>query len=109
MIKTAVLNEGVEVLKAIDEIGAEHAAEEHDFRHQEQPHAERGGILLLLRVDEMMQKRRIVGFVIQGGHLRGRMAGAHLAIVQREPPVPLASGCLRSCRLPTLRWEFPRN
>src|ERR1700694_3939142 len=46
-------SEGVEVGEPVNKVGAEHAAEEHDFSHQEQPHAKRGGVLLLLSVGEM--------------------------------------------------------
>jgi len=41
------------VRKAVHKISAEHAAEKHDFGHQEQPHAKRGGVLLLLRIREV--------------------------------------------------------
>ena len=34
----------VGIRPAINQVSAEHAAEEHDFRHQKQPHAQRGGI-----------------------------------------------------------------
>ena len=100
--------EGVKVLQAIDEIGAEHAAEEHDFRHQKQPHAERGGIFLLLRVRKVVEKGWVMAFVIHCRNLC-RLAGAHLTIVQREPPVPLVRECLRSYRPPKLQREFRRS
>jgi hypothetical protein len=37
-----------EVPAAVDQVGAEQAAEEHDFGGEEDPHAEAGGIALLL-------------------------------------------------------------
>src|SRR5450759_1850862 len=95
--------EGVEVVEAVNEVGAEHAAEEHDFRHQEQPHAQRGGVLLLLSVGEVVEQRRIVSLVCHrrnfGRRLACRSAGNRLAILQREPPVPSVES-RRSYRLP---------
>src|ERR1700740_1666499 len=38
-----------EVRVAVDGVGQHNAAEEHDFRHEEDPHSERGGALLLLQ------------------------------------------------------------
>src|ERR1700751_617007 len=45
-----------EVPVAIHEIGAEHAAEEHDFGDQDQPHAKARGVFLLLSSGEVMQE-----------------------------------------------------
>ena len=42
------------VRAAINQITAEHAAKEHDFRAQKPPHAERGGIALLHHIGEVM-------------------------------------------------------
>src|SRR5580700_11775573 len=89
--------EGVEIGEPVDQVGAEHATEEHDFGDQEQPHAKRGGVLLLLLIRELMNQRWIVRFVF---HDRNR-----LAIVQREPPVPLAPESRRSYKPPKLRQE----
>ena len=68
-----------EVPVAIHQVGAEHAAKEHDFGGEEDPHAEAGRILLLLLGGEMMQEGRVlVGFLV--GCRNG-------AIVQPEPPL----------------------
>ena len=59
-MKWLVRGECLRVHVAIDGIAAEHAAEEHDFGHQEHPHAERGGFQLLCAVVEMvLQLRRV--------------------------------------------------
>ena len=42
---------------AVDGVAAEHAAEEQDLSGQEQPHAESGGVLLLLDVVELVAER----------------------------------------------------
>ena len=52
--------EGVRVHISIDGVASEHAAEEHDFGHQEDPHAQRGGFQLLRAVVEMMPQVRLV-------------------------------------------------
>ena len=39
---------------AVDQIGGKQSAEEHDFRQQEEPHAEVGGVVLLRHGLEMM-------------------------------------------------------
>ena len=49
---------GVEV--AVDGVGQEQPAEEHDLLGQEHPHPERRGLLLLLEVREVMRERRVV-------------------------------------------------
>ena len=46
---------------AVDGVDGEHAAEEHDFGDQEDPHAERGGVLLLCFVIELHAKREGFG------------------------------------------------
>src|SRR5208337_2464753 len=97
--------ECVEILQAVDEVGAKHAAEEHDFRHQKQPHAQRSRVLLLLRVGKVVEQRRIVGFVFH----RGYWSGGRLAIVQREPPVPSVLESRRSYKLPRSRPASPQN
>jgi hypothetical protein len=43
-----------EVPRAIDQVSAEQAAEEHDFCGEKGPHAQAGGIALLLLGGEMM-------------------------------------------------------
>src|SRR3974390_477899 len=81
-----------EVPSAINQIGAEEAAEEHDFGSEKDPHAEVGGILLLLRGGKVVQERRVmaVSFTVNGSG----------TIVQREPPLCEARPTPRSCRLP---------
>src|SRR5581483_3880837 len=49
-----------EIPAAINQIGAEQAAEEHHFGAKEDPHAEACGIFLLLLCGEMMEQRRVV-------------------------------------------------
>jgi hypothetical protein len=44
------------VQAAVNQIGAEQSAEEHDFGSQEDPHTEAGGIALLLRFGEVVQQ-----------------------------------------------------
>src|SRR6266568_3361388 len=46
------------ILEPVNQIGAEHAAEKHDFGAQKPPHAERGGIALLLFVGKVMAQFR---------------------------------------------------
>ena len=64
--------EGIEMGEAINQVGAKHAAEEHDFRDQKEPHAERGGVFLLLRVGEVVEQRRVMHFVVSSRDLRRR-------------------------------------
>ena len=48
--------------RPVDGIGRDQAAEEHDLGRQEQPHAERGRLVLLLEVVELdFQDRLVVG------------------------------------------------
>ena len=47
-------------LVAVDQVGHEQAAEEHDFGDQEHPHAERGRLELLLHVVEMVLQVRMM-------------------------------------------------
>ena len=89
-----------EIPAAVNQVGAEQAAEKHDFGGEEDPHSQAGGIALLLGLGEVVQERRVVGF--------GVKAGCGGAIGQRGPPrcgVRLcpASPALRSCRLPRSR------
>ena len=44
-----------------DQVGAEQSAEEHDFGGEEDPHAETGGVALLLLGGEVMQEGRVSG------------------------------------------------
>src|SRR6266576_2348247 len=45
----------VVVGKSIDQVGAKHPAKEHDLRSQEDPHAQRSSVALLLRIGKVMQ------------------------------------------------------
>src|SRR5579872_957621 len=87
----------VVVPDAINQVGAEHAAEEHDFRAKEQPHAEGGGVALLLDGREVMTEFRTVLVLLD----RDR------AIAQATPPEAREAG--RSCRLPRSPPALPRN
>ncbi len=56
-------DEGIVVPVAIEQVGKEQPAEEHDFGQQEEPHAEGSGLaLLLLRLEVMtvLRKRDVV-------------------------------------------------
>src|SRR5271157_1630214 len=53
----AAHRESVEVGVAVDGVRQHDAAKEHDFRHQEDPHSERGSILLLLQGIELSVQR----------------------------------------------------
>ena len=47
---------------AVEHVGQEQAAEEHDFGDEEQPHAERGGFVLLpQRIEVVLQVRMVMG------------------------------------------------
>src|ERR1700733_4802417 len=83
--------EGLRVHAAINRIGAKHTAEEHDFRQQEHPHSEGGGIELLVHVIEVMTQMR-------------RMVGCYGVISQRAPP-----RVSRMRRLLRLRLESRQN
>ena len=54
------------VARAEQRVGHEHPAEEHHLGHEEQPHADRGRLPLLLRVLEMMGEP--VRGLVSGGH-----------------------------------------
>src|SRR5262249_1023222 len=49
-----------EVPASVNQIRAEHAPEKHNFGIQEEPHAERCGVTLLLRIGEMVPQFRAV-------------------------------------------------
>jgi len=51
--------ERVVVERAVDGVGREEAAEEQDLRDQEDPHAERARLLLLLEVGEVVRERPV--------------------------------------------------
>src|ERR1019366_7170515 len=90
-----------EVPTAINQVGAEQAAEEHNFGGEEDPHAEAGGVALLLFGGEVVQQGRIgaVSLAVNGRR----------AIVQREPPLCEARPTPRSCKLPRSRSVLPQN
>src|SRR6266852_4047449 len=86
------------ILVAVNQVSAEHAAEEHDFLGEEYPHAQAGGIFLLLLGREVVQERRVlVRVFVDGGWTS----------VQRGPPPSPASPesrpSRRSYRLPRSR------
>ena len=56
----AALGPRLRVPDAIQHVGQEEAAEEHDLGDQEQPHAERGSLVLLPQRVEVMLERRMV-------------------------------------------------
>ncbi len=83
---------------AIDEVGAEHAAEEHDLRQQEQPHAKGGGFPLLLHALEMVaQKRRVRVFHV------ARLGGLRCKGVAIQRSVPRSLFCFPATRSRTPR------
>src|SRR5579872_1215776 len=49
---------------AIDQVSAKESAEEHDFGGEEDPHAEAGGIALLLGIGEMMEELGMMLFFV---------------------------------------------
>ena len=75
------LDEGRVVPVAIDEVGGEQAAEEHDFGEQEEPHGEVGGVTLLRIGFEMVA---LVGQVLVMSSFGGAMDD-YLAIRQWSP------------------------
>ena len=83
---------------AENQVGAEQAPEEHDFRQQEQPHGEAGGVHLLLHALEMMALVRRM-FV-----RRVRARCCHGAI-RHWLPLSLSAPAIRSRRRRDPRWE----
>src|SRR5271155_1099155 len=53
-----------EVPPAVNQVGAEQAAKKHDFGGEEDPHAQAGGVALLLRLGEVVQQARVIGFAV---------------------------------------------
>ena len=53
--------ERVVIQRAVDDVGAEEAAEEKNFGDQEDPHAHRGGVPLLVHRFELMREPGWVG------------------------------------------------
>src|SRR5439155_9308637 len=90
-------HEGVVKVVAVDQIRGKHAAKEHDFRDQEDPHPQRRGVFLLLHVCEVVLQHGMVGnrVVRQGGlRLRQRLPPAlsNNRKLLRSPPA-----CLQNC------------
>src|SRR5205823_14421230 len=54
----------------VDPVRQEHAAEEEDLRRQEEPHPERGGLVLLPEVLEVMLEEGVGGVLFGHGQLR---------------------------------------
>ena len=52
--------EVAEVRETVNQVGAEQTSEEHDFGAEEDPHAETGGVFLLLRFGEVVQQLRMM-------------------------------------------------
>src|SRR5208282_3972041 len=84
------------ILVAVDQIGTEHTAEEHDFLGEEYPHAQTGGIFLLALGREVVQERRVLVCVFVD---YGLTSG------QREPPLSLSLESRRSRR----SYRLPRS
>ena len=64
--RIAAGHKGVVIPVAIEQVGHEQPAEEHDFGQQKQPHAEAGGLPLLIHRNEMVAQvrgMRLVHFV----------------------------------------------
>src|SRR6185437_6592437 len=53
-------DEGIVILDPVDQVGSEKAAEHHDFRQQEHPHAKGGRALLLRHAVKLMRQRRMM-------------------------------------------------
>src|ERR1700758_4525030 len=80
---------------AVNQVGAEQPTEEHDLGQQEEPHAERGGLLLLLQIREVVPQiwRMFVFRLLLLG-----MSCDRLAIQQFAPRVWSYSPATRSRR-----------
>ena len=117
-------DERVVVPVAVEQVGEEHSAEEHDFRQQEEPHAEAAGLaLLLLRLEVVTVLRHedvfvfgvlVLGCVVSialsnGRHLLCGLVFEPLVVVgfvvhdgnlgkvlgqRRRLDLPLEAGCL---------------
>jgi hypothetical protein len=51
------------VLRAIECVDEEHSTEEHDLRHEEDPHSKRARFPLLLEILKVVLQRRVMYFV----------------------------------------------
>ena len=58
-------SEGLRIFRAVKRIGEEHATKKHDLGDQENPHAERSRLALLLHILEMVLQCRMVGSVFR--------------------------------------------
>src|SRR5207244_4684589 len=56
--ESATLREGGWILRSIHGVAGKQPPKEHDFGDEEDPHAERGGIMLLCEVFELVRERR---------------------------------------------------
>ncbi len=94
-------DEGVVVPVAVEQVGEEQAAEEHDFGQQEEPHAEGSGLaLLLLRLEVMtVLRQRDVRVLRARGLVRVRMCCYDRIIQRSSPLVPSCARATRSHRL----------
>src|ERR1700722_11126033 len=108
--------EVAEVPETINQVGAEHAAEEHDFGSEENPHAQAGCIALLALGGEVMPELRAVWRVGVTSlvNLKIRVRDGCGAIGQQGPPGggvghPAARPVRRSCTLPRLRRALRRS
>ena len=95
--------EVAEVPETIDQISAEHAAEEHDFGREENPHAQAGGIALLTLGGKVMPQREAIRRMFAA--VNAAVCDNRLAIGQRGPPGDgqrrrAERPARRSCRLP---------
>ena len=98
--RIAAGHEGVVIPVAIEQVGHEQAAEEHDFRQQKEPHAEARGLPLLLHRDEMVAQISRMRFVMP---LVGfGVPGCDRLAIQRSLPR------VRSCA-PTSHSRTPRD
>ena len=52
------------ILRAIKRVGKKHPAEEHDFGDQENPHAQRARLALLLHILEVVLQRRVARLML---------------------------------------------
>ena len=75
--------EGLRRRRAVDDVGHEQAAEEHDFGDQEHPHAERRRLDLLLHVVEVVLQLRMDRVLVVDARLNGVHVGHQGRLVNR--------------------------
>src|ERR1700677_2832365 len=93
-----------EVPAAVNQVSAEQTAEKHDFGGEENPHAQAGGVALLLRLGEVVQESGVVRLAVSVFAKTGCEV-----IGQRGPPLCEARPTARSCRLPRSRRVLRRS